>query len=193
MIIIGKRIIFLMMCMVLVLSAPATAKAASTTEYVQVKEKMKTTGYTQKKIKFKALPATSSKTLGKIKVNTEIKYRKYNKKWLITVYKGQIGFVQKKHVKTAKYTPSYFKRMGIIEYNGWRWTWYSQRVLPGGGLRIPGRHVDARTGFICDKNGYICLASNNIPYGSTVDTPFGRKGKIYDSGCNGVDTYVDWN
>ena len=193
MIIIGKRIIFLMMCMVLVLSAPATAKAASTTEYVQVKEKMKTTGYTQKKIKFKALPATSSKTLGKIKVNTEIKYRKYNKKWLITVYKGQIGFVQKKHVKTAKYTPSYFKRMGVIGYNGWRWTWYSQRVLPGGGLRIPGRHVDARTGFICDKNGYICLASNNIPYGSTVDTPFGRKGKIYDSGCNGVDTYVDWN
>lgn len=193
MIIIGKRIIFLMICMVLALSVPVSVKAASTTEYVQTKEKMKTTGYTQKKIKFKALPATSSKTLGKIKINTEIKYRSYNKKWAITVYNGQLGFVQKKYLKSSKYTPAYFKRMGVIGYNGWRWTWYSQRVLPGGGLRIPGRHVDSRTGFICDKNGYICLASNNIPYGSTVDTPFGRRGKIYDSGTSGIDVYCDWS
>lgn len=192
MIIIGKRIIFLMMCMVLVLSMPVSVKAASTTEYVQVKEKMKTTGYTQKKIKFKASPATSSKTLGKIKVNTEIKYRSYNKKWAITVYNRQLGFVQKKYVKTAKYTPAYFKRMGVIGYNGWRWTWYSQRVLPGGGLRIPGRHVDRR-GFVVDKDENICLASNNISYGSVIDTPFGKRGKIYDSGCSGVDVYCDWS
>lgn len=191
MVVIGKRIVFLMMCIVMVLAVPATVNAASTTEYVQVKEKIKTTGYTQRRIKFKALPSTSSKTLGKIAVNTQLKYRKYSKNWLLTVYNGQIGFVQKKYVKTSKYTPAYFKRMGVIGYNGWRWTWYSQRVLSGGGLRIPGRHVDEH-GFVCDKNNYICLASNNIAYGAVIDTPFGKRGKIYDSGCSGVDVYVNW-
>lgn len=181
------------MCMVMMLAVPVTVNAASTTEYIQSKEKMKYTGYTQKKIKFKALPSTSSKTIRKIKVNTEIKYRKYNKQWLILVYKGQIGFVQSKYVSQSKYTPSYFKRMGVINWNSWRWTWYSQRVLPGNGLKIPGRHLDSR-GFVCDENGYICLASSTLGRGTTVSTPFGKVGKIYDSGCAGntLDCYVGW-
>lgn len=189
-----KRIIGILLCFYLLLSAPMTVNAKSlqeTIRHVQKAEKMTKTGYAQQKIKFKSMPSTKAKTIGRIKINTEIKYRRYNKTWSIAVYKNHLGFIKTKYLKTSDYTPAYFKKMGIIGYNGWRWTWYSQRVLPGGGLRIPGRHVDSR-GFVCDRNGYICLASNSMGYKSVVDTPFGKKGKVYDSGCDGMDVYVGW-
>ncbi len=93
----------------------------------------------------------------------------------------------------AIYGPGYFRTQGVINWNGWRWTWYSQRVLPGPGLRIPGRHVDD-SGFVCDGNDNICLASTKLSKGTIVPTPFGKNGKIYDSGCayNTLDVYVDW-
>lgn len=82
---------------------------------------------------------------------------------------------------------------GVIYEGGWRWTWYSQRVLPGGGLTIPGRHVD-ENGYICDENGRICLASSDLEYGTVVSTPFGKEGCIYDCGCSSgtLDVYVDF-
>ena len=93
------------------------------------------------------------------------------------------------------YTPAYFKQMGVLHWGGHTWTWYSQRILPGYGLWIPGRHVDEK-GYVCDENDYICLASNlsYLPRYTVVDTPFGKWGKIYDTGCGyGVlDVYVDW-
>lgn len=91
------------------------------------------------------------------------------------------------------YSAKDFKRLGVIHWGGWRWTWYSQRVLPGGGLKIPGRHVDSN-GYICDKNGYICLASNSLAKGTIVDTPFGKQGKVYDCGCaaDTLDVYTDF-
>ena len=74
-----------------------------------------------------------------------------------------------------------------------RWTWYSQNVLPGGGLQIPGRHVD-ENGFICDENDRICLASSDLEWGTIVTTPFGKEGCIYDCGCASgtLDVYVDF-
>jgi len=83
--------------------------------------------------------------------------------------------------------------MGVIKWGGWSWTWYSQRVLPGPGLKIPGRHVGPN-GYIMDKNGRICLASTALKKGTIVDTPFGAQGCVYDSGCpkNVLDVYVDW-
>jgi hypothetical protein len=83
--------------------------------------------------------------------------------------------------------------MGVIKWGGWTWTWYSQRVLPGGGLHIPGRHVGPN-GYIMDKNGRICLASSKLKKGTIVDTPFGAQGCVYDSGCAShiLDVYVDW-
>lgn len=91
------------------------------------------------------------------------------------------------------YTAGQFKVLGVVYFNGWRWTWYSERVLPGGGLSIPGRHGD-ENGFICDENDYICLASMNLDKGTVIDTPFGKQGKIYDyCETNGtVDVYVNW-
>ena len=72
---------------------------------------------------------------------------------------------------------------GVIRWNGYKFTYYSQRVLPGRGLRIPGRHVNA-DGFVADKDGYIVLA-NSAPKGTVIPTPFGYWGKVYDRGTSG--------
>lgn len=90
------------------------------------------------------------------------------------------------------YTYNQFMNAGVVYYQGKRFTYYSQSVLPGYGLNIPGRHVEG--GYVSDKDGYIVLASPNLstyPRYSTIDTPFGRKGKFYDF-CPGgsFDVYV---
>lgn len=83
---------------------------------------------------------------------------------------------------------------GVAYYNGHRETYYSQRVLPGGGLNIPGRHV-AQDGTIRDRDGYICVAAapGFKPRGSTLMTTLGPA-KVYDSGCayGTIDIYVNW-
>lgn len=91
------------------------------------------------------------------------------------------------------YTAAEFEYHGVIYYENWKWTWYSQKVLPGGGLDIPGRHVDSN-GYVCDENGYICLASGSLSKGTVINTPFGKKGKIYDCGCaaNVLDVYTNF-
>lgn len=96
-------------------------------------------------------------------------------------------------IPNAIYSASSFRSRGVIYWNGWRWTWYSQRVLPGGGLRIPGRHVGAN-GYVMDGNGKICLASSSLSKGTVVSTPFGAEGYVYDSGCasDTLDVYVAW-
>lgn len=80
---------------------------------------------------------------------------------------------------------------GVVNDGGHRYTWYSQNVLPGGGLNIPGRHVNA-DGFVCDGDGYIVCAS---AYGSgaTGNSPWGAW-KSYDTGVSGntVDLYTSW-
>lgn len=84
------------------------------------------------------------------------------------------------------------KSGGVNYYNGRTETWYSQKVLPGGGLDIPGRYVD-ENGLVRDGDGYICVAASDLAYGSTVETSLGT-GKVYDTGCaEGVtDIYTDW-
>jgi len=84
------------------------------------------------------------------------------------------------------------KRDGVNYYNGNKESYYSQRVLPGGGLNIPGRHV-ASDGTVRDADGYIVVASDNQAKGTVVDTSLGE-GKVYDTGVghDGVDVYTDW-
>lgn len=88
-------------------------------------------------------------------------------------------------------SPSEFRRAGVIYYNGYKFTYYSEKVLPGKGLKIPGRHSDGN--FVRDGDGYIVLASCDLPKGTVVQTPFGA-GKVYDycptSGT--IDVYVSW-
>ncbi len=83
---------------------------------------------------------------------------------------------------------------GALYFNGHKETYYSQRVLPGNSLAIPGRHV-AEDGTVRDAEGYICVAADYsyLSYGTVVMTSLGP-GKVYDTGCASgtVDIYVDW-
>lgn len=79
---------------------------------------------------------------------------------------------------------------GVINWGGYKFTYYSQSVLPGAGLNIPGRHVNAG-GFVADGDGYIVIA-NSAPKGTIINTPFGYQGKVYDRGTYGnhMDVYT---
>ena len=96
---------------------------------------------------------------------------------------------------SARYTDGGLtKRRGAINFNGHRETYYSEKVLPGNGLRIPGRHV-ADDGTIRDENGFICVAADPgfMAKGSILITSLGPA-KVYDSGCayGTIDIYVNW-
>lgn len=86
------------------------------------------------------------------------------------------------------------KSKGVVYFNGHRETYYSQRVLPGPGLNIPGRHV-ASDGTVRDKNNYIVVAADPkfLAKGSIVETSLGTA-KVYDCGCayGTIDIYTDW-
>ena len=86
------------------------------------------------------------------------------------------------------------KSKGVVYYNGHRETYYSEKVLPGPGLKIPGRHV-AEDGTIRDEDGYICVASDlsYLSRGSILITSLGPA-KVYDTGCayGTIDIYVNW-
>ena len=83
---------------------------------------------------------------------------------------------------------------GVVRFNGHKETYYSQKILPGTGLNIPGRHV-ADDGTVRDGDGYIVVASDlsYLPRYSTVLTSLGP-GKVYDTGCayGTIDIYVNW-
>lgn len=102
------------------------------------------------------------------------------------------------------YVPSYdlsdgisaseFQFLGVVEDDGVRYTWYSQNVLPGGGLtelNANGRHVEG--GYVVDGDGYIAVASSDYEKGTVIETPFGTA-KVYDSGCESgvVDVYTNF-
>ena len=90
----------------------------------------------------------------------------------------------------AIYGVSDLRFQGVINWNGTKWTYYSQSVLPGGGLRIPGRHVSG--GFVRDADGYISVAASpGIPHGTVVATPFGSPGKVYDTCANCSSNWFD--
>ena len=97
---------------------------------------------------------------------------------------GSGGYV----IPSGGLTPS----KGRIWYNGHTETYYSQKVLPGGGLAIPGRHI-ASDGTIRDADGYIVLASDDYPRGTVVETSLGA-GKVYDTGrgSGNTDLDTDW-
>lgn len=84
------------------------------------------------------------------------------------------------------YTLAQLKQKGVIVWNGYRFTYYSQSVLPGNKLTIPGRHVNS-AGFVADGSGNIVIAYGGRR-GDVIPTPFGFWGKIYDY-CETPGTY----
>lgn len=110
---------------------------------------------------------------------------------LPTAYGYILQYDKPYNVETNVILNSY---IGVVYFNGHKETYYSQNVLPGGGLRIPGRHV-AEDGTVRDEEGYICVATdwNYLPYGATVLTSLGPA-RVYDTGCDYgvIDIYVNW-
>ena len=142
--------------------------------------------------------AVKGKTIYRVKSNARLTRIKMGKTWPTVKYRGKTLLIKNKYVSTEKspykYSPSSFRSKGVVYWHMKKYTWYSQRVLPGGGLNIPGRHLDSR-GYVCDKDGYIVLASTSINRGRVVATPFGKYGKVYDTGVssnNWFDVYVGW-
>lgn len=122
-----------------------------------------------------------------------------NGKWSAIMYNKNCYFVETASLSLqppikAVYSGAYFRKAGAVWWDSKKYTWYSQRVLPGTGLKIPGRHLDSQ-GFVCDANDYIVLGSNTANRGKIVPTPFGKYGKVYDAGYVGTywfDCYVGW-
>lgn len=83
---------------------------------------------------------------------------------------------------------------GALYFNNHKETYYSEKVLPGASLNIPGRHV-ADDGTVRDGDGYICVATNYeyMAKGTILITSLGPA-KVYDTGCayGTVDIYVSW-
>ncbi len=107
----------------------------------------------------------------------------------------QVGSLKMEYSSLYTTSPSRLTQgKGAIFFNGHKETYYSQNVLPGYSLRIPGRHV-ADDGTIRDENGFICVAANTsyMSWGDIVITSLGP-GKVYDSGCavGVIDIYVNW-
>lgn len=86
------------------------------------------------------------------------------------------------------------KSRGAMYYDNHKETYYSQKVLKGTSLKIPGRHV-ADDGTVRDGDGYICVAASTsyLKKGTVVKTSLGP-GKVYDSGCASgtIDIYTNW-
>lgn len=91
------------------------------------------------------------------------------------------------------YSAQDLKFQGVIWHDGHKFTWYSERALPGEGLNIPGRHAD-EDGYVCDEDDFICIATRDYEKGTEVDLPFGKKGKVYDwcPSSGTIDIYVNW-
>ena len=85
-------------------------------------------------------------------------------------------------------------RRGAQYFDGHKETYYSEKVLPGPGLNIPGRHV-ADDGTIRDEEGYISVAADPsfMARGTVLMTSLGPA-KVYDTGCayGTIDIYVNW-
>lgn len=161
------------------------------------------TRYATKTIKLQERCSDHAKTIEKLRQNDKVILLKKGKRWSKVIHAEQVGYVKTSalHAKKPvnKYKGRSFKRVGHCRYNGCSWTWYTTRQYPDrkNALGIKGKHKDKR-GFICDKDGYICLASGrgNKKKHAIVPTPFGKYGKVYDTngGYNNrwFDVYTSW-
>lgn len=145
---------------------------------------------TVSKTRYITRTVTATKSNGRVKftVNTRVTLQFKGKKTSVVEYRGE-RYVVPTNSLHAMRSPKKWKgrklrRSGVLRWKGYKFTWYSQRILPGRGLKIPGRHVD-KQGFVCDRDGYIVIASTRAmrKKRTVVPTPFGKFGKCYDCGA----------
>lgn len=81
--------------------------------------------------------------------------------------------------QTVSYNGNNFKSQGVINANGYRYTWYSSNDLYH---RNTPQWSAGNDGVYRDSNGYVIVASSDHKEGTLVPTPFGQ-GIVRDSGC----------
>ena len=88
--------------------------------------------------------------------------------------------------------PPLTKEKGKVKFNGHYETSYSQKLLPGRRSENLNNHVDKR-GVVCDRDGYIIVATTLVKMGGLIQTSLGM-GKRYDtcSVANTVEIYTYW-
>lgn len=171
---------------------------------VSVKEN-KVIKYTTKTIYSSDLPVNTQKTkikgknglqtisIDKTYVNGKLVSKKIKSKNIVKNPVQEVIIIGTKSIADSDliYSLADLQFNGIIYWGNYKFTYYSQQVLPGGGLYIPGRHVNAE-GFVADEDGYIVVA-NDAPIGTIIETPFGHKAKVYDRGTvgNHIDVYTE--
>lgn len=134
----------------------------------------------------------------RVKANTRVVVVKAGKKWVHVRFKNKDLYCLKSSLhyekSPLKYEPSYLRKAGAVIWKNRKYTYYTERILPGHGMKIPGRHHD-KYGFVCDKDDYIVVGSNTANRGKIIATPFGKFGKVYDAGYVGTylfDCYTNW-
>ena len=190
-----------------------TTTSVQTTAAVKKKSKVKKCEpyrlyVKHKKTKVRSKPNKKANVVKKFSVGKKVKVTAKSGNWRKV---GKNKWVHKNHLSKKDPIPRYngvklqysakynvtdnrlTRSKGVVHYKGHKETWYSQKVLPGGGLKIPGRHV-ADDGTIRDKDGYICIAANYVSRGSRMMTSLGP-GKVYDCGSmtgQWIDIYTNW-
>lgn len=159
--------------------------------------------YTTSELNYRAEPNINSEIYGTLPISTEV-YRLgiCRNGWSKCLISNIECYVSTDYLTAEKpviqqlqtyseYSPDDLMMMGVIYWGGWRFTWYSENVLPGGGLDIPGRWSDGN--FVRDCDNYICVASSDLPKGTIIETPWGTA-KVYDCGCASgtIDVYTSW-
>ena len=111
------------------------------------------------------------------------------------VYVDNYGWIKLEYSKAYDIMDGHLTRLnGTLYVYGHKETWYSTREKAGKTTArdIPGKHA-ADDGTIRDVDGFICVASSDLPFYSIVMTSVGP-GKVYDCGCSSgtIDVYTTW-
>lgn len=161
--------------------------------------------YATKTVSLKDRPNTKSKTVCKINRSTKVMVIKTRGSWATVKYKSETCYVQKKYLNaeglpSKKKAKKYIKqlRSNPVRWHGRKYTYYTSRQFPIWRLPVKGIHLD-KNGMWCDQDDYIVLGSSisNKKSRRVFATPFGKYGKVYDTGGYSTpsylcDTAVNW-
>ncbi len=186
-----KKLIMGLIIITAVMLLSATANAKTLTRYTTRTVSLKT---------------YSKRTVYRVPRNTRLTQLSSGRIWSKVKYKNCILWIHTKWLhaenlpgkKQAAYNIKYLRTRAPIHWRGRKYTYYTSRQFPVWKLPVPGLHLD-RNGIWCDKDGYIVLGSSvsNKINRLVVATPFGKYGKVYDTGGYStpgwlMDTAVSW-
>ena len=100
-------------------------------------------------------------------------------------------YVEPEPAPQQTYVGNSFQSDGVWQDENYRYTWYSSNVLYH--YRTP-EWTAGTDGIYRDAEGYVVVASSDLPQGTVVEgTPFGAC-KVYDSGCASgtLDVYTNF-